>query len=331
MKKIYGTTLIIGLSLSGVCFAKTTPIYEGMFKADHTCPAYNSYKKKTNPGNVQLIVGEEYKVTEEMKTDKEIAYRIKHSGWKPKERWVSSTCGTTKNLKKQKECTTVADSANINVLALSWQPAFCETKQTKECENTNPSQYHANNFVLHGYWPGITSCNGFKYTYYQYCGNTTPQNWEDYPELSLKETTRKDLRIVMPASGFGYLHRHEYFKHGTCQTQWNQDQYYVESMRLTREFNSSSFAEHIRNNIGKSVHKTKLEALLDTEFGEGAHNKVKLQCSKKKDLIDVYIQLPAVVESNTTLSSLLQQQVNGISNPKYECSETFTIDEIGER
>ena len=40
------------------------------------------------------------------------------------------------------------------VLALSWQPAFCEGRPDKsECRTQTQNRFDANNFVLHGLWP----------------------------------------------------------------------------------------------------------------------------------------------------------------------------------
>jgi len=40
------------------------------------------------------------------------------------------------------------------VLALSWQPAFCERKPNRpECRSQHERRYDANNFSLHGLWP----------------------------------------------------------------------------------------------------------------------------------------------------------------------------------
>jgi len=44
--------------------------------------------------------------------------------------------------------------AKQNLLAISWQNAFCEmNKYKKECKNMDSKDFGASNFVLHGLWP----------------------------------------------------------------------------------------------------------------------------------------------------------------------------------
>jgi len=40
------------------------------------------------------------------------------------------------------------------VLAVSWQPAFCETRpRLPECRSQTADRFDATNFTLHGLWP----------------------------------------------------------------------------------------------------------------------------------------------------------------------------------
>ncbi len=44
-----------------------------------------------------------------------------------------------------------AKKSRFNLLAISWQNAFCELKRrAKECRDMDSSDYGASNFVLHG-------------------------------------------------------------------------------------------------------------------------------------------------------------------------------------
>src|SRR3546814_5265076 len=55
-----------------------------------------------------------------------------------------------------------AAAADFFVLAVSWQPAFCETRPAKpECVTQDEDRFDASHFALHGLWPqprGNVSC-----------------------------------------------------------------------------------------------------------------------------------------------------------------------------
>src|SRR3546814_1497468 len=47
-----------------------------------------------------------------------------------------------------------AAAADFFVLAVSWQPAFCETRPAKpECVTQDEDRFDASHFALHGLWP----------------------------------------------------------------------------------------------------------------------------------------------------------------------------------
>ena len=68
------------------------------------------------------------------------------------------------------------------VLAISWQPAFCETRPEKpECDSQTPDRFDAANFALHGLWPQPRSRD--------YCGvdeatvrTDEDGDWHELPE-----------------------------------------------------------------------------------------------------------------------------------------------------
>lgn len=128
---------------------------EGYFIAEEACPAYLSIKKKTNPDAVALQPGYAYKITAKNKPNAAY-YRVVINEASPKSRWVETSCG-----KALIDCKTVA-SASVHpaaegkayVLAVNWQPAFCQTHRNKtECRTQTAERYDADHFTLHGLWP----------------------------------------------------------------------------------------------------------------------------------------------------------------------------------
>ena len=65
-----------------------------------------------------------------------------------------------------KQCQT-KELTDSNVLALSWQPTFCEKyDEEPECAVKDPNDYVATHFSLHGLWTNKKTCR----THYGFCG-----------------------------------------------------------------------------------------------------------------------------------------------------------------
>lgn len=303
---------------------------EGELVATKACEAFVSFRKQTNPGGMSLTPGISYPVFEANKAEA-TRYRIRIEDAKPKERWVSADCGDASvqmalkaTSSKVSSCNTpgLADSFK---LALSWHPAFCETKPDKpECKLSDPGVYRAQNFTLHGLWPNKKSCG----ISYGFCGEVKQvvRPFCNYPALKLSEQTRSRLNAVMPSAEEGScLQRHEWFKHGVCKTDWDVNQYYEVSVRLTREFNESGIAKWMHTNLGKTVATRDFQARVDMALGPDSHKRLALKC-KKGNLVDVYINLPLALETDQPLSTFIAKASEDYSN---SCGSRFRIDPIG--
>ncbi len=176
--------------------------------------------------------------------------------------------------------------ADSYVLALSWQPAFCERKPNKpECRSQHERRYDANNFSLHGLWPqprGNIYCNVEK----KMVQLDKRGRWKDLPKLEIEETTRKELAQFMP----GYrsnLHRHEWVKHGTCMAN-NPQRYYEISMDALKFINASALRDLFASNIGKEITAPQIVKAMERSFGKGAGNRITISCKRdgKRTLIN---------------------------------------------
>ena len=86
------------------------------------------------------------------------------------------------------------------VLALSWQPAFCETRsRVPECKSQTEARADTRQFSLHGLWPED-----------RYCGvdaetrrTDEASDWEDLPPVALSPELRAALDIAMPGTQSG--------------------------------------------------------------------------------------------------------------------------------
>ncbi|MEO6608392.1 MAG: ribonuclease T2, partial [Aestuariivirga sp.] len=309
MKKIL--TLGFGLLLSsGAALAQVK--MDGQFVASKTCPAVVSIKKGTNPDNVSVVVGESYRVLGKNK-DEATHYWINVPGAQPAQRWVALDCGTTNDVAVAPSQTpTVNGGAAVNtpmgtvkpkpnpkgpkdgvpfyVLALSWEPAFCEAMKGKtECQNQSAKSFEATHFALHGLWPQPRGN--------QFCG-VDPKlaalddqhQWDQLPEPELTPETKAALAKAMPGTQSG-LERHEWTKHGSCYPGANADQYFKDAVRLADAVNSSPVQEFMAANISKKIQMSDLRAAFDKAFGAGAGQRVRVSCDKQGRFSEMTIGL----------------------------------------
>ena len=309
----------------------------GEFTFTKTCQAYQSIRRKTNPGEIRIEIGRSYPIMELNVSPGTTWYRLRIKNASPEERWVYFECGNVKatgqaditsNQEREHsedQCQT-AGLGNSYVFALSWQPAYCERHKNKpECGVTDPRSYQANNFTLHGLWPNKESCG----INYGFCGKykSGQRPFCSYDPVPMQNTTREALAKVMPSSSHGScLQRHEWYKHGTCQEEWDADAYYDTAIRLLKEFNESGISAFMTNNIGKTVTTRSFFEAVDTAFGEGSHRRMQISCSGGK-LVDVKIHLPSVLPECTSLGTLIQRAEPNFNN---RCGTSFEVDPIGQ-
>ncbi len=125
----------------------------GILTAEKACPAYQSMRRKTNPGDVRLEVGTQYPIFEINPRREGVWHRIRVAGANPTERWVAPGCGLAELEPPDPAGGTACrtpDRYDSFVLVVSWQPAFCETHgQKPECDVNHASAYQASIFTLH--------------------------------------------------------------------------------------------------------------------------------------------------------------------------------------
>jgi ribonuclease T2 len=160
------------------------------------------------------------------------------------------------------------------VLALSWQPAFCETRPgRRECREMRTGDYAADNFSLHGLWPQGD----------EYCGvsqrliDADNRSWNELPRVELSGPTRSALERVMPGTRSN-LDRHEWIVHGTCSGA-TAERYYAASIALVEAINNSAVRDLLAGNPGQRVTRAALRSAFDQAFGAGAGRKVRLDCA----------------------------------------------------
>jgi ribonuclease T2 len=315
----------------------------GQFLAQETCPLYQSKRRKTNPGALQTNPGTTYSVREVIMAGGAPDWVRVHSGASVQEplRWVASGCGEVSGLAASDQngpgngggragdgdCHT-ADTYDAQVLALSWQPGFCEQVRPNltECQTQTAERFDATHFALHGLWPNKRGCGHD----YGYCGTVSEQpsgnDKCDYPALSLESEVRTALGQIMPSVSAGTcLQRHEYWKHGSCRDA-DPNAYYRLAIALTSQVNASNLvSDFIQPNIGKTVSRDAFDEAFDQAFGEGAHRHVSTNC-RGGFLTEMQIALPPDTPSDARFADLIAAAG---TRARGSCGRQFFLDPAG--
>lgn len=180
-----------------------------------------------------------------------------------------------------------ARAAENYVLALSWQPQFCEEagRNKPECK-IQQGTYFAGKLVLHGLWPQ----GG------EYCGIDAAQvaddkagRWAKLPDLALSATTAEALKDLMPGRQ-SHLDRHEWVKHGSCSG-LDPESYFSHAVTLVRQVNERPLGQLIGANAGGKVSAVDLCRTTARDFGPNGLRAVGLKLTKQDALQEVRIFL----------------------------------------
>lgn len=192
------------------------------------------------------------------------------------------------------------------VLALNWQPAFCETRPEKpECLSQTQDRFDASHFTVHGLWPQPRGN--------VYCGVPADLRaadeagrWEALPPLDLTQATRAALNRVMPGTA-SFLHRHQWIKHGTCYG-GTPEAYFRDTLALAAAVNASSVRDLFVDSIGREISGTAIRERFDAAFGASAGNRITVGCRRVDDrrlIVWIRIEIAGPVTDPPDLPALL--------------------------
>jgi len=298
--------------LAGLSMARADEPMDGSFLAGRSCPALLSIRKDTNPGMVITGPGLRYRLLARNRKPA-THYRIEIPDANPPERWVAAECGkVVPAAAGEADAPAAAHPAKPNpvnlsyVLALSWQPAFCETNQRKpECRWQSGRGHDANYLSLHGLWPQPSST--------EYCNVPAAVRvageggrWKDIPDIEMSLSTRADLETMMPGTK-SLLERHEWAKHGSCYPA-DAETYFKDSIRLLKEVNGSAVADLFMQNVGRRMTASDIRAAFDQSFGNGAGQRVRVACKdagNRRLISEITIGLKGDVPGGTPLADLM--------------------------
>jgi ribonuclease T2 len=286
----------------------------GFFIAREACPALQSIRNATNPGEVKTEPGKSYPMIAKNKSNAS-HYFIEVEGADPARRWVAVDCGehvVAADGSSQRQPAPDEDGDNeapraAYVLSVSWQPAFCETKGDKaECATQTPNRFDATHFTLHGLWPQPRRN--------AYC-DVPPEmsladkngDWDQLPEPKLSDATRQKLSQVMPGTQSN-LERHEWIKHGTCFHADSADEYFSRAIALMDQLNASKAQGLFASNVGGEITGKAIRDAFDESFGEGAGDRVRVSCKRIRGrnlIMELTIGLAGEIGDEPSLANLI--------------------------
>jgi ribonuclease T2 len=321
LNRIFFAATVFAAVFTAPAFAQVK--MDGSFKAAQACPALASIKKGTNPGNVSIAAGTAYRLLGKNK-EQATHYWIEVPGAAPAQRWVAIACGSTDGsaqvapapstgaavntpngtVKPKPKPQGAKDGVPFYVLALSWEPAFCEAMQSKaECKSMKAGDYDTSHLSLHGLWPQPRR-NVFCGVAPAVAALDDQHQWDKLPEPELTAETRAALDKVMPGTQ-SLLQRHEYTKHGTCYPGGSAEKYFTDETRLANAVNNSAVGTFMAANVGKTIQTSDLRAKFDEAFGAGAGERVRVTCDKQGRIGEITIGLKGDIPAGTDIAKLI--------------------------
>lgn len=313
------------VALAAPAPARAQPALDGYLIATSGCPATPSIRRAGNPGDIRLEVDRAYRLLAR-NTVPGTHFLIRVPGASPERRWVDMACGTrvmtvdeVPVLDEDGEAPDrvaappagsdrpAAGGGSVNnLLAISWQPAFCETRPGKvECVSQTAERFDATNFSLHGLWPQPRER--------AYCRveaavkrlDASPAGWARLPEPEIAADTRESLDRVMPGTQSA-LDRHEWVKHGSCYG--DAEDYFADSVLLMDAINASPARALLASRIGERVTSDEIRAAFDAGFGAGAGERIRIACEKDGDreiIGEITVGLVGEIASGTSVGALI--------------------------
>lgn len=193
------------------------------------------------------------------------------------------------------------------VLSVSWQPAHCETRPDEaECVSMTADRFDASHFALHGLWPQPRD-NVYCDVDAAIVADDKKRRWHELPEPDLSESTRAELAAVMPAVQIG-LHRHAWWKHGTCYDGLPAETYFADSLTVMRALNASAARELFAANVGRELTRERIREEFDRAFGPGAGTRVSVTCVGDGDrrlIVGLRIEFAGTIGAETEVGELI--------------------------
>lgn len=300
----FAASTLFSLAVASSGALAQTPA-SGTFIAREACPATRSIHGGPSAGDAAVEPGKSYPLVGKNKPNA-THYLIEVEGADPLRHWIAVDCGSINGAQTAGGGKGSPLRDSFNLLAVSWQPAFCEEHQNKtECASQTPNRFDATNFTLHGLWPQPRGA--------QYCSVASSYieldkrgEWDRLPPVALSEATSASLSRVMPGT-MSHLERHEWIKHGTCfQSAQTQEAYFARAVALVSQLNASRVRDLFAENIGGTITAEQIKQAFDESFGAGAGDRVQVSCpGSRRSIVEMTIGLVGEIGEAPSLAELI--------------------------
>jgi len=323
--------VLTGIGLTCSPQAQATVPMDAWLLAGRTCPATVSIKGRVGADKTQIERGRRFRVLGKNRADAS-HYLVVVEGAQPEQRWVATDCGTLvaeqslgedphddrpapgakeraaaqdsgQAASRPPEPWAAAPGAGSFVLALSWQPAFCEVNRRRaECRDQAAGRPDATRFSLHGLWPQPRDNS--------YCGVEDllrsldlEGDWTALPAPQLSPAARERLAALMPGIGSG-LDRHEWIRHGTCYGT-DAETYFSHALNLVDQVNASPVRDLFLTHRGRHLSSRQIRAAFDTAFGQGTGDRVRVVCVDGM-ISELRLSLKGEIGEGTGIAALME-------------------------
>ncbi|SHF36162.1 ribonuclease I [Modicisalibacter ilicicola DSM 19980] len=181
-----------------------------------------------------------------------------------------------------------AEGFDHYVLALTWQPGFCETtsRPLAECRDAEVQESAEQGFVLHGLWPSLPQRLADE--------GITPRRWRAegcfleqpraggsfcraHAPFGFSEPLAGELDEAMPGRA-SCLDRYQYAKHAAC-LELPADDYFAMAVELLETVNASAFVDFVMIHRGGELDRNALIETFEAVFGQGTGRALNLKCA----------------------------------------------------
>lgn len=297
---------------------------DGFVVARSECPATPAIRNDANPGNVSLTLNQAYRLIGENRANG-THYLIEVPGAEPSRRWIAKGCGDWVEMVSPSDGSggqvpddgtgPVAGGGGQGsgtahpdlVIAISWQPGFCETRPSKpECADQTEGRFDTTHFSLHGLWPqprGVEYCEVSA----EARADDRAGRWDELAPVELSPETQTALDETMPGTRSA-LERHEWTKHGTCYGT-DAEEYFADSLIVMAAVNDSAVRTLFADRIGEEVTQAEIRAAFDEAFGEGAGERVRVSCANdggRRIVTELTVGLAGGISPDADIAELIQ-------------------------
>lgn len=327
---------LVLLVMTAACGETPERPVSGVFEAARSCAAPITPEGR-NPDGRHLKEGRRFRAVA-VAGDPPSRYRVAVKRAEETAcRWVDAACGAF--------TPSQPPVRRAHTLALSWQPAFCESRTGQgkaECKSQTPQRPDAGRLSLHGLWPQHDDYCGVPAE--TVCLDHDPSRWPELPKVDLTPALRSRLEAWMPGAAAhesargpktSAFHLHEWWKHGTCYD-GDAQRYFDRSLDYLAQVDAGAFGALLKARLadGGAIAPEEAYQAVERDFGPAARDRVLFTCWDLKDdgryfFGEIWLSLDGEADPEASVKTLIQTAPPLTRRSSHECDRPFIVDPAG--